>query len=99
MEETCDTQYGCTTLEGDLIGSFQRKAGMLSNPDDLFLETDLTTVLILISVKGPVGMSRCSAIWIFLSVWLGGVFGGSPSKAVKCSSPLSVFSRPTFYFR
>ena len=59
---------------------------MLSNPDDLLLETDLTTILISISVKGPVGMSRCSAIWIFLSVWLGGVFGGSPSKAVKCCS-------------
>ena len=84
MEETRDTRYGCTTSVGDLIGSFQRNAGMLSNPDDLLVVSDLTTIQISISVTGPVGMSRCSAIWIFLSVWLSGVFGGSPSKALKC---------------
>ena len=72
---------------------------MLSNPDDLLLETDLTTLLIT-CVKGPVGMSRCSAIWIFLSVWLGGVFVGSPSKAVKCCSHFTFrFSADLPFFR
>ena len=67
---------------------------MLSNPDDSLLEMDLTTVRISLSVKGPVGMSLCSAIWIFLSVWLGGVFGGSPSKAVKCCSQFAFWFSP-----
>ena len=35
------------------------KAGILSNPSDLLLEMDLTTLRISESVKGPVGLSRC----------------------------------------
>ena len=38
------------------------------------------------SAQLSVGMSRCSAIRIFLSVWLGGVSGSSPNQALKCCS-------------
>ena len=76
---------------------------MLTNPGDLLFEMDLTTVWISLSVKGPVGIPRCSAILIFLSIWLGGVFGGSPRKAVKCCSQLSfrfsLFGFSLFGFR
>ena len=100
MEETCDTQYDCTTSEGDLIGSFQRKAGMLSNPDDLLLETDLTTLLITmcemtcwyVKMFGYLDLPQCLVRWSF---WR---FTKQGSEVLQ---PLyfSVFSRPTFYFR
>ena len=44
-------------------------AWMLSNPGDLFLEMDLITIRILLSVKGPGGMSKIF-VYLDLPKWM-----------------------------
>ena len=62
---------------------------MLSNPGDLLLEMDLTTLWISLKCERTCRYAkRCLAIWIFLSVWLTGIFWRFTKKGREVLQPV-----------